>query len=61
MGVVADEKERKRPAPRDLDEIFGPDPVVGESRHEPADGGDRDADDRESWYRENRPPHHDPR
>jgi hypothetical protein len=61
MGGVAAQNERQRPTRPDLDAIFGPDPVVGESRSEPGENRDREADDRESWYHENRPPHHDPR
>lgn len=55
-GAMPQEKDSKAPPPKRLDEIFGPDPVVGVPEHQ-----DRDTDDREAWYRENRPPHHDPR
>jgi hypothetical protein len=52
--------EDDRPTPkrdrRELDAIFGdvlPD-TTSDERHTESSGGDREA-----WYRENRPPHHD--
>jgi hypothetical protein len=45
-----------RPRRRDLDEIFGdvlPSTTSDEREPEPPDS------DRDSWYEQNRPPHHD--
>lgn len=48
-----DDKRRRR---RDLDDIFGD--VLPETTSDERDQPKGD-DDREEWYRLNRPPHHD--
>lgn len=54
-GRVTEQPDQKPPKPRRLEEIFGPDPVVGVPAHESSDT------DRDDWYQENRPPHHESR
>ncbi len=49
--------ERARPTRRQLDEIFG-DVLPTVTRDELDDERDRAGGDRDSWYRDNRPPHH---
>lgn len=58
--MPGDDRENDRPAPkrdrRELDEVFGdvlPETTSDERDAESASG------DRDVWYRENRPPHHD--
>jgi hypothetical protein len=53
-GVVS--QPRKRP---NLDEVFGD--VLPETISDERGTGDRGGDDRDRWYEENRPPHHEDR
>lgn len=47
----------RRPSPAELERIFGTDPVsTRDDLPDPAGPSDRDAT--ESWYLDNRPPHH---
>ncbi|GAA5161253.1 MULTISPECIES: hypothetical protein [Amycolatopsis] len=51
-----DEDARRRRKRRSLDAVFGE--VLPETTTDERDPDPR-GDDRETWYRENRPPHHD--
>ncbi|NKQ58431.1 hypothetical protein HFP15_36830 [Amycolatopsis sp. K13G38] len=55
-GEKPPERPRKRDDRRDLDAIFGD--VLPETTSDERDPEARNHDS-DSWYRENRPPHHD--